>query len=99
MKKLTRCPVCGGGLLVDRLMQYSLVSRVGKDGVEHRRAKRVDRGSMDCFAVVCEHGDFATDYELRVTTPAVNARVVQRDDAFYLDADAQTMKELTGHAY
>ena len=87
MRKLTCCPVCGGELLVDRLMQYSVVRRVGRDGREHGRGRKVDRGPMDCFAVVCEHGDFATDYELRVVTPAVNAMVVQRDNVFYLEAD------------
>ena len=89
---LKRCPVCGGALYVDHLMQYSVVYRLGKNGVSagcelpHTRRK-VNDGPMDCMAVRCERGDFATDYDLHVETPATmtHAVVFQRDGVFYIE--------------
>ncbi len=92
---LKRCPVCGGALYVDRLMQYSIVHQLGKSGAnagrELPRTRRVtnDGPMEDYIAIHCEHGDFVTDYELKVEIPATmkHAMVSQYQDVFYIEEE------------
>lgn len=50
----SRCPQCGGAIIVSELYQYSLDYKVLKSGKLSKKYKRFDGGSMDCGIAFCE---------------------------------------------
>ena len=91
-KKLTKCPVCGGRLILEDLYQYSINHYIGSSGKIINKGKhKKDIGPMEVSAIYCENNDFATDYEYYVTIPEhTNASVVEDEGIFYLCGDIES---------
>ena len=49
----TRCPVCGGTIVVSDLYQYSYDYEIGKRGKLKKRGRRQDCGSMEVSVAGC----------------------------------------------
>lgn len=84
--KLNKCPVCGGALYTDMLYQFSIYRRIGKNGKESKDFERGAEGSMDDKrAIICENGDFQTDYMMEVIKPSGKRWEIETDNGvFYL---------------
>lgn len=50
----SRCPQCGGAIIVSELYQYSFDYKVLKSGKLSKKYKRFDGGSMECHIASCE---------------------------------------------
>ena len=87
---LNKCPVCGGKLYTDRLMQYGIIHQIGKSGKEtHSSYKKSNDGPLDCMAIYCENHDFGTDYDLIIEKPQQlkDMKVFQKNEKFYIDEE------------
>lgn len=62
---LNKCPKCGAELEFNKLCQYTIVSRILKNGKVSKKIKRkTDNGSMEAAFISCEKCDFATNCDL-----------------------------------
>ena len=50
----SRCPQCGGAIIVSELYQYSFDYKVLKSGKLSKKYKKFDGGSMECCIAFCE---------------------------------------------
>lgn len=51
----SRCPRCGGKIIVSELCQYSLDYTIKSDGKISKNYKRYDSGSIECNVAACEN--------------------------------------------
>lgn len=53
--KRTRCPLCGGRIIVSDLYQVSHDHVITKSGVMSKRFTKGPEGSIECMIAACEH--------------------------------------------
>lgn len=53
--KVTKCPKCGGELVLSEFYTYSMDFKITKKGVLSKRGTRSDAGPIDCMNAYCEN--------------------------------------------
>lgn len=66
-KKMNKCPVCGGQLMVEECCQYSVVHFITAHGKMSKKIKRRDYGGSEGSFIYCsnEKCDFVTDTDYK----------------------------------
>lgn len=84
-KILNKCPVCGGKLEYNMLMQYTNIYAVNKSGkLSSRRIRKEDNGSLECGFICCENADFFTDADLHCMTSS-DIKIWQEGEQLFYD--------------
>lgn len=52
--KVTKCPRCGGELVLSEFYTYSMDFKITKKGVLSKKGTRSDAGPIDCMNAYCE---------------------------------------------
>lgn len=83
---LNKCPVCGGKIEYNQLMQYSHNYRIKQNGQLSVNYYKEDHGSMDCGFISCINPecDFVTDCDLNSENHS-DIKIWQKEERFYYE--------------